>query len=96
MGGHQGGRAAALVPDDPAILDSLGWVSYRLGEMDKALKYLSMAFEKLEDAEIAAHYGEVLWKMDQKDKAREIWKKGQAQNAENPVLIETLERIKPW
>jgi tetratricopeptide (TPR) repeat protein len=89
-------RAAKLVPDDPAILDSLGWVSYRLGEMEEALKYLARAFEKLEDAEIAAHYGEVLWKMDQKDKAREIWKKGQAQNAENPVLIETLERIKPW
>ena len=89
-------RAARLVPDDPAILDSLGWVSYRLGEMDEALKYLARAFEKLEDAEIAAHYGEVLWKMNQKDKAREIWKKGKAQNAENPVLIETLERIQPW
>ena len=89
-------RAAKLVPDDPAILDSLGWVSYRLGEMEEALKYLAMAFEKLEDAEIAAHYGEVLWKMDQKDKAREIWKKGQAQNADNPVLIETLKRIQPW
>ena len=89
-------RAAKLVPDDPAILDSLGWVSYRLGEMEDALKYLARAFEKLEDAEIAAHYGEVLWKMDQKDKAREIWKKGQAQNAENPVLVETLKRIQPW
>ena len=89
-------RAAKLVPDDPAILDSLGWVSYRLGEMEEALKYLARAFEKLEDAEIAAHYGEVLWKTNQKDKAREIWKKGQAQNAENPVLIETLERIQPW
>jgi len=89
-------RAAKLVPDDPAILDSLGWVSYRLGEMEEALKYLARAFEKLEDAEIAAHYGEVLWKTGQKDKAREIWKKGQAQNAENPVLIETLERIRPW
>ena len=88
-------RAAALVPDDPAILDSLGWVSYRLGELDEALKWLSKAFAKLEDAEIAAHYGEVLWHANQKDKAREIWNKGKAQNAENPVLIETLDRIKP-
>jgi len=88
-------RAAALVPDDPAILDSLGWVSYRLGEMDEALKWLSRAFEKLEDAEIAAHYGEVLWHADQKDKAREVWNKGKKQNADNPVLIETLKRIKP-
>jgi len=88
-------RAAALVPDDPAILDSLGWVSYRLGEMDEALKWLAKAFEKLEDAEIAAHYGEVLWQSNQKDKAREIWSKGKKQNAENPVLLETLKRLKP-
>ncbi len=88
-------RAAALVPDDPAILDSLGWVSYRLGEMDEALKWLSKAFEKLEDAEIAAHYGEVLWHADQKDKAREVWNKGKVKNADNPVLLETLDRLKP-
>jgi tetratricopeptide (TPR) repeat protein len=88
-------RAAALVPDDPAILDSLGWVSYRLGKMDEALKWLSKAFEMLEDAEIAAHYGEVLWQSNQKGKAREVWEKGKLQNAENPVLVETLKRIKP-
>lgn len=88
-------RAAELVPDDPAILDSLGWVSFRLGNMDEALKWLSKAFEKLEDAEIAAHYGEVLWHSSQKEKAREIWKIGQKINAENPVLVETLKRIQP-
>ncbi|MBE9565062.1 MAG: tetratricopeptide repeat protein [Proteobacteria bacterium] len=88
-------RAAELVPDDPAILDSLGWVSYRLGKFDDAIKWLSKAFDKLEDAEIAAHYGEVLWHVDQKDKAREIWGKGKKQNADNPVLRETLDRIKP-
>ena len=88
-------RAAELVPDDPAILDSLGWVSYRLGKMDDALEYLSKAFEMLEDAEIAAHYGEVLWHTDQKDKAREVWEKGRMNNAENPVLIDTLKRFNP-
>ena len=88
-------RAAELVPDDPAILDSLGWVSYRLGRMDEALKWLARAFSKLQDAEIAAHYGEVLWKTNQKDKAREVWSKGKQLNADNPVLVETLERIKP-
>ena len=87
-------RAAELVPDDPAILDSLGWVSYRLGKMDEALKWLSKAFEMLEDAEIAAHYGEVLWQSNQKGKAREIWEKGKLLNADNPVLVETLKRIK--
>lgn len=88
-------RAAELVPDDPAILDSLGWVSYRLGHMDDALKWLSQAFAKLEDAEIAAHYGEVLWHTNQKEKAREVWNIGKEKNADNPVLIETLKRINP-
>ena len=87
-------KAAALVPDDPAIMDSLGWVNYRLGELQEALKWLSMAFEKLVDAEIAAHYGEVLWQSNQKDKAREVWKKGQEADAQHPVLIETLKKFK--
>jgi tetratricopeptide (TPR) repeat protein len=89
-------RAAELVPDDPAILDSLGWVSYRQGNTAEAIKWLSQAFAQLEDAEIAAHYGEVLWSVNQKDKAREIWNKGKANDAENPVLVETLKRIKPF
>ena len=88
-------KAAELVPDDPAIMDSLGWVNYRLGELQEALKWLSMAFEKLVDAEIAAHYGEVLWQSNQKDKAREVWKKGQEVDAQHPVLIETLKKFKP-
>jgi tetratricopeptide (TPR) repeat protein len=87
-------KAAELVPDDPAIMDSLGWVNYRLGELQEALKWLSMAFERLVDAEIAAHYGEVLWQSNQKDKAREVWKKGQEVNAQHPVLVETLKKFK--
>jgi tetratricopeptide (TPR) repeat protein len=88
-------KAIELVPDDPAIMDSLGWVNYRLGDLQEALKWLSMAFEKLVDAEIAAHYGEVLWQANQKDKAREIWQKGQEADAKHPVLVETLKRFKP-
>lgn len=86
-------RAAELVPDDPAILDSLGWVSYRLGKMQDALKYLKMAFEKLEDAEIAAHYGEVLWMTKQYDEARRVWAKGNESDADHPVLVETIKRL---
>jgi tetratricopeptide (TPR) repeat protein len=86
-------RAMELVPDDPAILDSLGWVSYRLGKMQDAVKWLSKAFEIMGDAEIAAHYGEVLWKLDQHDKAREVWQKGRDNDAEHPVLVETLKRL---
>jgi tetratricopeptide (TPR) repeat protein len=87
-------RAAELVPDDPAILDSLGWVSYRLGNMKDALKWLGMAFERLEDAEIAAHYGEVLWKNNQRDEAEKVWKIGLEKNSEHPVLLETMHRLK--
>jgi len=87
-------KAAELVPDDPAIMDSLGWVNYRLGELQEALKWLAMAFEKLVDAEIAAHYGEVLWQANQKDKAREIWQKGLAVDAKHPVLLDTLKKYK--
>jgi tetratricopeptide (TPR) repeat protein len=87
-------RAAALVPDDPAILDSLGWVSYRLGNMEDALKWLGQAFAKLEDPEIAAHYGEVLWQANQHNKAKEIWQRGRELDASHPVLVETLKRFK--
>lgn len=87
-------RAAELVPDDPAILDSLGWVSYRLGNMEDALKWLSQAYAKLEDAEIAAHYGEVLWESNQQGRAKEIWQRGRELDARNPVLVETLKRFK--
>lgn len=86
-------RAAELVPDDPAILDSLGWVSYRLGKMQDALKWLQMAFEKLEDAEIAAHYGEVLWKSNQHEKAEQVWQRGRELNPNHPVLVETIQRF---
>ncbi len=88
-------KAAALVPDDPSIMDSLGWISYRMGELQEAIKWLSKAFEKLADAEIAAHYGEVLWQANQKEKARKIWQKGSEVNAKHPVLVETLKRFKP-
>ena len=87
-------RAAELVPDDPAILDSLGWVSYRLGNMQDALKWLGMAFERLEDAEIAAHYGEVLWKSNRREEAEKVWQIGLENNAEHPVLLETMQRLK--
>jgi tetratricopeptide (TPR) repeat protein len=88
-------RAAELVPDDPAILDSLGWVSYRLGKLQDAVKWLRMAFENLEDAEIAAHYGEVLWMTSQQQEAERVWAIGMKANNEHPVLLETLKRLKP-
>jgi len=87
-------KAASLLPDDPAILDSLGWVYYRLGQYEDAIKWLSKAFEVLEDAEIAAHLGEVLWVDGQTDKARSIWRKGEKLEKNNSVLKKTMRRLK--
>jgi len=88
-------RASSLVPNDPAILDSLGWVNFRLGKMDKAEKWLSRAFKKLADPEIAAHYGEVLWALNKKQQAVKVWEKGKKANASHPVLLETIKRLDP-
>lgn len=88
-------RASSLLPDDPAILDSLGWVNFRLGRMEEAEKWLSRAFKKLADPEIAAHYGEVLWARNKKQQAVKIWEKGKKANASNRVLLETIKRLDP-
>ena len=60
-------------PDDPAIMDSLGWANYRMGNHEEALRFLRKAFDKLKDAEIAAHLGEVLWVTGEEGSARDIW-----------------------
>lgn len=88
-------RAHELKPDEPAILDSLGWVYYRLGEYDQAIDYLKQAWEKFRDSEVAAHLGEALWQAGQHAEARRIWQEGQQVNPDNPVLKRTLERFNP-
>ena len=73
-------KALSLKPDDPAIIDSLGWVQYRLGNLVDAVKSLRRAFERQPDAEIAAHFGEVLWISGNKDEARKVWAEGSRQD----------------
>ena len=86
-------RAVALAPQDGYILDSLGWVEFRLGNHAQALAHLQRAFELKADAEIAAHWGEVLWVKGDRDGALAIWRKGWALNADNPTLRKTLQRF---
>ena len=86
-------KAAKLLPADPAILDSLGWVYYRLGQYADAIKWLSKAFEQLEDAEIAAHLGEALWMDGQIQKAKNIWNKGEKLSGNQSMLKATIERL---
>ncbi len=87
-------KALEYAPSDPFIRDSLGWVEFRLGNRDEAAKIFADAFKAKPDAEIAAHFGEVLWSMGQKDKAVAIWREGQLLNPENETLVETLKRLR--
>ncbi|HJV69568.1 MAG TPA: hypothetical protein VJ693_10480 [Ideonella sp.] len=87
-------RAASLAPHDPFIIDSLGWVQFRLGHHDEALKLLRRSNAARPHVEVAAHLGEVLWTMGQHDEAIRVWREGRAREADNDVLQETLTRLK--
>ena len=87
-------KALEYAPGDPFIRDSLGWVEFRLGNSAEAAKIFESAFKASPDAEIAAHFGEVLWSVGQSDKALAIWREGQLLNPENPTLLETLKRLR--
>lgn len=86
-------KALTLNPKDPPTMDSLGWAYYRLGQPEKALNYLQQAMQAMPDAEIAAHLGEVLWSKGKKRQARKIWQQGLELDAEDEVLLETIDRL---
>ena len=86
------GRALELRPKDPYIMDSMGWVEYRLGELDEARNLLTEAYQVNGDVEIAAHLGEVLWELGEAEKARDVWLEAIGVDSDNPILLETLER----
>lgn len=86
-------RALELVPDDAAVIDSYGWVKFRRGKTQEAKVTLEKAYTKLKDPEIAAHYGEVLWVLGEKDRAREIWGAALAEDPDHRVLKETVKRL---
>jgi tetratricopeptide (TPR) repeat protein len=85
-------KAVNLSPDDPFILDSLGWVQYRQGKLDEALKTLREAYAKRPDAEIGAHLGEVLWVAGKRDEAEKFWREARKKDANNETLKSTLGR----
>lgn len=86
-------RALKLEPEDPAILDSMGWVLYRLGRSTEALDYLRKALALGHDAEIAAHLGEVLWITGGRDEAKQVWNQALKQAPDSTVLRKTMERL---
>ena len=87
-------KALEISPNEPFITDSLGWVEFRLGNRDEALRLLRAAYRARPDPEIAAHLGEVLWSAGQRDEARRVWREARGRDASNEVLRETLARLK--
>lgn len=86
-------RALELNPGDPAIIDSLGWVLYQLGDYEAAIRHLREAMTKFPDPEIAAHLGEALWANGQREEANAIWKSILDQYPDNPTILQTMERL---
>jgi tetratricopeptide (TPR) repeat protein len=86
-------QAYRLNPDDAAILDSLGWVNYRLGNIAEAETQLRKAHERFPDHEIAAHLGEVLWTSGEQRDARAIWDEALKQQPDSQILRETIKRL---
>jgi tetratricopeptide (TPR) repeat protein len=86
-------KALQLSPGDPFITDSLAWVEFRSGNLEAALTLLQGAFKERPDAEIAAHLGEVLWVLNRRSEAQEIWREGLKLNPTNESLMDTLKRL---
>ena len=88
-------KALKLSPDDFFILDSMGWVLYRLGDLPGALAYLERAYTNRDDPEISAHLGEVLWAIDRKDEARRTLLEAQKKHPDSEVLLDAIKKFAP-
>lgn len=86
-------QALVLQPDEPAILDSMGWVLYRTGRYEEALQYLTRAYAAFPDPEVAAHLGEVLWVTGDTDAATAVWQGALTKDPDHEILLGTLERL---
>lgn len=86
--------ATRLSPEDHYIMDSLGWVYYRLGDMPRATEQLRRAYAIQQDPEIAAHLAEVLWKQGLRDEAQKILDQALSDNPDNEVLAATAQKLK--
>ena len=88
-------QALELAPDDSFIVDSLGWVQYREGDLKAAATTLRRAYAGRPDAEIGAHLGEVLWQLGERDEANRVWQESLKASPENETLLKTIKRLKP-
>ncbi|MBT8766167.1 tetratricopeptide repeat protein [Metapseudomonas boanensis] len=86
-------QAHQLNPNDPAILDSLGWVNYRMGNLSEAERLLRQALQNFPDHEVAAHLGEVLWAQGKQIEARKVWADALEKQPDSAILRDTLQRL---
>jgi len=85
--------ALSILPNNHYILDSMGWVHYRLGNLDIAYQFVKKAFDTQEDPEIAAHLGEILWKQRKKNEAKKVWNDSLKVHPSNNILVETARKL---
>jgi len=88
-------RAYDQSPDNAAIVDSMGWVEYRMGNTEAALQHLRRAWDLSHDPEIAAHLGEVLWNSGDQEAAKEVWFESLGENPESRILQDVIDRLMP-
>ncbi|MDP2283709.1 MAG: tetratricopeptide repeat protein, partial [Pseudohongiella sp.] len=88
-------RALTVTPDDPAVIDSLGWVQYKLGMLDESISNLRRAFELFPDHEVAAHLGEVLWVNGQQEEALQVWESSLESFPDSEFITEAMQRLMP-
>lgn len=86
-------KAIKLSPNNPIVLDSMGWLQYKMGNLEQSLALLQRAANLDPDPEIAAHLGEVLWKMKDYKKAQEVWNNGLALNPDDQTILNAKERL---
>ena len=86
-------KALQMAPNDPFIMDSMGWVQYRMGNLDQAEAHLRRAYALRRDPEIAVHLGEILWQKGQKAEAQKLWREARAKDPQNDTLKSTLTRL---
>ncbi|WP_345812789.1 tetratricopeptide repeat protein [Paraburkholderia sp. PREW-6R] len=86
-------KASSLAPNDAFIMDSVGWVKYRMGDTSDAIRLLRKAYDIQPNAEIGAHLGEVLWKTGAQDQARAAFRDARKLEPDNDTLVKTLQRL---
>ncbi len=86
--------ALSISPNNHYIMDSMGWLHFRMGNIEIALQFIEKAYKIQKDPEIAAHLGEILWKMGKLKQAEKVWEESIKIYPSNTVLLETFDRLR--